>query len=128
MKAADYRIPWGRPSEHLLAVKREIIGQQLHVRRVQDARNRSTIDTEPPECAHMPHLISRPKKKKVRCGAAYGTGSNTTTPYTAGDRAHEMCGYLTTDGTFLFIFVCLSCIHWYSSRSDRDGTPYSKAL
>lgn len=66
MKAADYRIPWGRPSEHLLAVKREIIGQQLHVRRIQDARNRSTIDTEPPECAHMPHLITRPKKKKVR--------------------------------------------------------------
>jgi len=53
MKAADYRIPWGRPSEHLLAVKREIIGQQLHVRRVHDARNRSTIDTEPPGvCAY----------------------------------------------------------------------------
>lgn len=66
MKAADYRIPWGRPSEHLLAVKREIIGQQLHVQRVRDARNRSTIDTEPPECTYMPHLITRPKKKKVR--------------------------------------------------------------
>ncbi|CAN0189729.1 unnamed protein product [Ectocarpus sp. 12 AP-2014] len=65
MKAADYRIPWGRPSEHLLAVKREVIGQQLHLRRVEDARNRSTIDTEPPECADMPHLISRPKKKKA---------------------------------------------------------------
>ncbi|CAM9187612.1 unnamed protein product [Hapterophycus canaliculatus] len=66
MKAADYRIPWGRPSEHLLAVKREIVGQQLHVRRVQDARNRSTINTDPPECAHMPHLITRPKKKKMQ--------------------------------------------------------------
>ncbi|CAN0290444.1 unnamed protein product [Ectocarpus sp. 12 AP-2014] len=66
MKAADYRIPWGRPSEHLLAVKREVIGQQLHLRRVEDARNRSTIDTEPPECADMPHLISRPKKKKMQ--------------------------------------------------------------
>eukprot|EP00752_Nemacystus_decipiens_P007523 g6723.t1 len=66
MKAADYRIPWGRPSEHLLAVKREIIGQQLHVQRVRDARNRSTVDTEPPECSHMPHLITRPKKKKMQ--------------------------------------------------------------
>lgn len=65
MKAADYRIPWGRPSEHLLAVKREVIGQQLHLRRIEDARNRSTIDIEPPECADMPHLISRPKKKKA---------------------------------------------------------------
>lgn len=68
MKAADYRIPWGRPSEHLLAVKREIIGQQMHVQRVQEARNRATIDTETPECAQMPHLVTRPKKKQVLVG------------------------------------------------------------
>lgn len=66
MKAADYRIPWGRPSEHLLAVKREIVGQQMHLQRIHDARNRSTIDTEPPECAHMPHLVTRLKKQKVQ--------------------------------------------------------------
>lgn len=65
MKAADYRIPWGRPSEHLLAVKREILEQQKHVRRVHEARSKSTLDTEQPECAHMPHLVTRPKKKKV---------------------------------------------------------------
>lgn len=65
MKAADYRIPWGRPSEHLLAVKREIKGQQLHTQRVNDARNRSMVDSNAPECAYMPHLITRPKKQKV---------------------------------------------------------------
>ena len=65
MKAADYRIPWGRPSEHLLAVKREILEQQKHLQRVHDARSKSTLDLEQPECAHMPHLVTRPKKKKV---------------------------------------------------------------
>lgn len=72
MKAADYRIPWGRPSEHLLAVRREIVGQQKHVQRVHEARSHSTIDNDRPECAQMPHLIARPKKKQV--STALGVG------------------------------------------------------
>lgn len=67
MKAIDHRTPWGRPSEHILAVKREIVNQQMHIQRVKDAKSRSTINVEPPDCVSMPHLINRLKKKKVLC-------------------------------------------------------------
>ncbi|CAN0178924.1 unnamed protein product, partial [Discosporangium mesarthrocarpum] len=64
MKATDYRVPWGRPSEHLIAVKRELTEQKFHVQRVLDAR--SLVDTVAPYCVSMPHLIARPKKKQMQ--------------------------------------------------------------
>lgn len=65
MKRIDYRTPWGRPSEHILAVKQEIVNQQMHIQRVKDAKTRGMINMEPPDCVYMPHLINRLKKKKV---------------------------------------------------------------
>ena len=112
MKAIDYRTPWGRPSEHLLAIKREIAGHQLHTRRVKEARNRSTIDTDPPECVNMPHLIARLKKKKVGGRNVQQTSihaSRVTTVRVYVPVLEPLLRWGQGKPTFAFVVWCVDC-------------------
>ncbi len=63
MKSVDRMVPWGRPSEDVIARRRSRKNHTMHRQRLKDSR--MLIDSTTPSGSNMRHLANRAKKRQM---------------------------------------------------------------